>query len=87
MPDSSHSDLADRLLHIAYDITAASGPNALSLREVQRRAGVSAATAYWHYKDRADLLLAVSRRATGSLCASPICTLRAITKDSSKPSC
>lgn len=67
MPDSSRSDLADRLLDIAYDITATSGPTALSLREVQRRAGVSAATAYWHYKDRADLLLAVSRRATAEL--------------------
>ncbi len=28
---------------------------------------MSAATAYWHYKDRADLLLAVSRRATAAL--------------------
>ena len=28
---------------------------------------MSAATAYWHYKGRADLLLAVSRRATGDL--------------------
>ncbi|MGM1018540.1 MAG: TetR/AcrR family transcriptional regulator [Actinomycetota bacterium] len=67
MPDSSPSDLADRLLDIAYEITAATGPAALSLREVQRRAGVSAATAYWHYKGRADLLLAVSRRATAAL--------------------
>jgi AcrR family transcriptional regulator len=61
------SDLADRLLDIAYDITATSGPTAVSLREVQRRAGVSAATAYWHYKNRSDLLLAVSRRATADL--------------------
>ncbi|WP_159803566.1 TetR/AcrR family transcriptional regulator [Arthrobacter zhaoguopingii] len=67
MPESSYSALADRLLTIAYDITATSGPAALSLREVQRRAGVSAATAYWHYKGRADLLLAVSRRATAKL--------------------
>jgi len=34
---------------------------------VQREAGVSAATAYWHFKDRADLLLAVGRRATADL--------------------
>lgn len=67
MPDSSSSDLAARLLDIAYEISAASGPSAVSLREVQRRAGVSAATAYWHYKGRADLLLAVSRRATADL--------------------
>lgn len=67
MPDSPPPDLAGRLLDIAYDITATSGPAAVSLREVQRRAGVSAATAYWHYKGRADLLLAVSRRATGKL--------------------
>jgi AcrR family transcriptional regulator len=63
----SPSDLPIRLLDIAYDITAASGPTALSMREVQRRAGVSAATAYWHYKNRADLLLAVGRRATAAL--------------------
>lgn len=67
VPDSPSSDLADRLLDIAYDITARTGPAALSLREVQRQAGVSAATAYWHYKGRADLLLAVSRRATAAL--------------------
>lgn len=67
MPHSTPPDLADRLLDIAYEITAATGPAALSLREVQRRAGVSAATAYWHYKGRADLLLAVSRRATATL--------------------
>ncbi|MGJ9424135.1 TetR/AcrR family transcriptional regulator [Aeromicrobium sp. CF3.5] len=67
MTESLPPDLADRLLEIAYDITAAKGPAAVSLREVQRRAGVSAATAYWHYKDRAHLLLAVSRRATADL--------------------
>jgi AcrR family transcriptional regulator len=67
MATSSTSDLAQRLLDIAYDITSRSGPAALSLREVQRQAGVSAATAYWHYQGRADLLLAVSRRATGEL--------------------
>lgn len=37
------------------------------MREVQRRAGVSAATAYWHYKDRAAMLLAVARRGTAEL--------------------
>ena len=67
MTSSTPSDLAERLLVIAYDIAAESGPASVSLRDVQRRAGVSAATAYWHYKDRAALLLAVSRRATSAL--------------------
>lgn len=61
------TDVADRLLDIAYQMTAATGPAALSVRAVQREAGVSAATAYWHFKDRADLLLAVGRRATADL--------------------
>lgn len=66
MNPSTH-DLADRLLDIAYELTAASGPDSVSVREVQRRAGVSAATGYWHFKNRADLMLAVGRRATADL--------------------
>ena len=61
------TDVADRLLDIAYQMTAATGPAALSVRAVQREAGVSAATAYWHFKDRTDLMLAVGRRATADL--------------------
>lgn len=38
----------------------------MSLREVQRRAGVSAAAAYRHYRDRRELLLAVGRRASAA---------------------
>lgn len=63
----SRADVAERFLDIAYQMTAAAGPAALSLRAVQRAAGVSAATAYWYYKDRAELQLAVSRRATADL--------------------
>ncbi|MFD7074653.1 TetR/AcrR family transcriptional regulator [Nocardioides sp. NPDC059952] len=60
-------DVANRVLDIAYELTARSGPDSVSVREVQRQAGVSAATAYWHFKNRADLMLAVSRRATAAL--------------------
>lgn len=67
MPPHSAHDVAVRLIDVAYDLTAASGPDSVSLREVQRRAGVSAATAYWHFKNRADLMLSVSRRATAEL--------------------
>jgi AcrR family transcriptional regulator len=67
VPNSPSHEVAARLLDIAYDLTASSGPNAVSLREVQRQAGVSAATAYWHFKNRADLMLSVSRRATADL--------------------
>ena len=41
------------------------GPEAVSLREVQRRAGVSPAAAYRHYRDRHALLVAVGRHASG----------------------
>lgn len=56
-----------RLLDLAVQMVAEQGHQAMSLREVQRRAGVSAAAAYRHYSDREALLLAVGRRASGLL--------------------
>lgn len=51
----------------ALAITAEHGPDSLSLREVQRRAGVSPAAAYRHFRDRNALLLAVAQECAGLL--------------------
>ena len=59
--------LAERLVQEATAIVVADGPGSLSLREVQRRAGVSPAAAYRHFRDRDALLLAVAQEAAGVL--------------------
>lgn len=51
----------------ALAIVRDSGPDSLSLREVQRRVGVSPAAAYRHFRDREALLLAVAQEAAGLL--------------------
>lgn len=66
-PRAPRGDLRRQLLDLAVDIVGQHGPEAMSLREVQRRAGVSAAAAYRHYRDREALLRAVGRRASGLL--------------------
>lgn len=60
--------LAERLMHEAIEIVReAGGPGTLSLREVQRRAGVSPTAAYRHFRDREALLLAVAQECAGLL--------------------
>lgn len=61
------ADLRATLLEHAVDLTRQSGPDAVSLREVQRRSGVSPAAAYRHYRDREALMVAVGRRASAML--------------------
>lgn len=58
------ADLRTLLLDHAVALTRELGPHALSLREVQRRSGVSPAAAYRHYRDRDALLAAVGQRAS-----------------------
>ena len=59
--------LADRLVQEAVGLVRTGGPGAMSLREVQRRAGVSPAAAYRHFRDRDALLLAVAQECAGML--------------------
>lgn len=51
----------------ALTLVRSGGPGAMSLREVQRRAGVSPAAAYRHFRDRDALLLAVAQECAGML--------------------
>jgi len=64
---TTRKPLADRLVREAVDLVRTGGPGAMSLREVQRRAGVSPAAAYRHFRDRDALLLAVAQECAGML--------------------
>lgn len=54
-----HGNLADTLVAEGLQLAADGGPEALSLREVARRAGVSPTAAYRHFANRDDLVMAV----------------------------
>lgn len=60
-------DLKATLLEHGVALVRAGGPNAVSLRDVQRRAGVSNSAAYRHYADREALLVAIADYATSQM--------------------
>ena len=55
-----HGDLKRALTDAALELVQEKGPKGFTLREVARRAGVSAAAPYRHFADRAQLLAAVA---------------------------
>ncbi|WP_419995589.1 TetR/AcrR family transcriptional regulator [Streptomyces boninensis] len=55
-----HGDLRRSVLKAAAEVIAESGPDALSLRDLARRAGVSHAAPAHHFGDRAGLLTALA---------------------------
>jgi AcrR family transcriptional regulator len=55
-----HGDLKRALTEAALGLVSEKGPKGFTLREVARRAGVSAAAPYRHFADKADLLAAVA---------------------------
>jgi AcrR family transcriptional regulator len=57
-----HGDLRAALLEVADKVLRQSGPEALSLREIARHAGVSEAAPYHHFKDRTALVAAIAQR-------------------------
>ncbi|MEU9144700.1 TetR/AcrR family transcriptional regulator [Streptomyces sp. NPDC048349] len=58
-----HGNLRNALLDAALELAREGGPDAVSLREVTRRAGVSPNAAYRHFADRAALVHGVSQAA------------------------
>jgi AcrR family transcriptional regulator len=55
-----HGDLKRALTEAALALVKEKGPKGFTLREVARRAGVSAAAPYRHFSDRAQLLAAAA---------------------------
>jgi AcrR family transcriptional regulator len=62
-----HADLRPALLAAARRMLERGGPEAVSLREVARRAGVSHNAPYRHFADRAALLAALAEQGFGEL--------------------
>jgi AcrR family transcriptional regulator len=62
-----HGNLRAALVSAALKEIARSGPDGFSLREVARRAGVSAPAVYRHFQDKDDLLAAVAGECTDRL--------------------
>src|SRR3954447_22902525 len=54
-----HGDLRRALLEAALELLAETGGDEVSLREVARRAGVSAMAPYRHFADKAALMAAI----------------------------
>jgi AcrR family transcriptional regulator len=62
-----HGNLRVALIEAALELAREGGPEAVVLREVSRRAGVSHNAAYRHFADRDALLQAVCERCMGAL--------------------
>jgi AcrR family transcriptional regulator len=63
-PDTyHHGDLRSALIETALEMLETQSPNTLSLRELAKRAGVSQAAPYRHFKDKEALLAAISQQA------------------------
>jgi len=55
-----HGDLRAALIEGGLELIERKGIHALTLREIGKRLGVSRSAAYRHFKDKADLLFAIS---------------------------
>jgi AcrR family transcriptional regulator len=64
-----HGHLREALVAEGVELARSGGPDAVTLREVTRRAGVAANAAYRHFEDRDALLSAVSVAALGIVAA------------------
>jgi AcrR family transcriptional regulator len=62
-----HGNLREALLSAALRLISEVGPTAFTLREVARRAGVSHNAPYRHFRDRDELMAAVSTEGYGEL--------------------
>ena len=58
-----HGNLRESLIDAAVEVATIDGPDAVSLRDVARRVGVSHNAAYRHFADRDELIRVVAARA------------------------
>jgi len=56
-----HGDLRSALIKTGLELISEKGISGFTLREVAKRTGVSTAAPYYHFKDKAELLQAMSR--------------------------
>ncbi|PWK59153.1 TetR/AcrR family transcriptional regulator [Roseicyclus mahoneyensis] len=66
-PGYHHGDLRAQLIAAVRDLVETHGPEGFSVAEAARRAGVSSAAPYKHFKDRPELLRAVVSEAMDRL--------------------
>nr|MBA3541734.1 TetR/AcrR family transcriptional regulator [Deltaproteobacteria bacterium] len=64
-----HGNLRETLVKVALRAIAEDGLEGFTLREVARRAGVSAPAVYRHFADKDDLLVAVASECAERLAA------------------
>ena len=64
-----HGDLANALIDAAMRVVETEGPEALSIRDIAARIGVSRAAPYRHFADREALLAAVALKGFEALAA------------------
>src|SRR5882757_6441277 len=76
-----HGDLRRALLEAAIQLARGGGPDAVTLREATRRAGVVPNAAYRHFASRQDLLLAVRSAALSAVAISMETELSALPPD------
>lgn len=62
-----HGNLKEALLESALILLKETGVEALTLREVARRAGVSPGAPYHHFKDKAELVQALAQKSLETL--------------------
>jgi AcrR family transcriptional regulator len=67
MNSAKSDDLRKQVLSAAVAIAAATGPDAISMREVARLAGVSHQAPYHHFGDRAGIFAAIAEEGFRSL--------------------
>ena len=65
--DASESGLRDRLVDVGVDLVASEGAQALTLREIARRAGVSHGAPRRYFPTHLELLSAIARRGFAEL--------------------
>ncbi|RPF37681.1 TetR/AcrR family transcriptional regulator [Streptomyces sp. TLI_185] len=65
--DASESGLRDRLVDVGVDLVAREGAQALTLREIARRAGVSHGAPRRYFPTHLELLSAIARRGFAEL--------------------
>ena len=79
-----HGDLRNAMMDSAVELARAGGPEAVVLREVARRVGVSATAAYRHFSD-ADALLDEVKHSALAVLADAIVTAVAAVPDDGDP--